>query len=164
MRLCEHDLFDQVVVLAAAEHGLGEQFVEKDYYLTEILRIVVAELGERAIFKGGTSLSKGWGLIERFSEDIDLLVDHTREPALGKRAVDRRLKRLAEAVSEHPALSWQREEGRTIGGLGREDYFTYESRFDALTGLRAAVRLEPGVQSGNFPPRRFRSARSSASS
>ena len=39
----------------------------------------------------------------------------------------------------------------TIGGLGREDYFAYDTRFAALPGIASAVRLEPGVQSGTFP-------------
>jgi hypothetical protein len=65
--------------------------------------------------------------------------------------MDRILKDLAEAVGEHPALTWLEDEGQTIGGLGREDHFAYETRFAALPGIRSAVRLEPGVQSGAFP-------------
>jgi hypothetical protein len=75
MRLFEHPDFEQAVI-RAAEHfrprGLREAIIEKDYYVTEALRIVEHSAGPRIIFKGGTSLSKGWGLIERFSEDIDL--------------------------------------------------------------------------------------------
>jgi hypothetical protein len=50
--------------------------VLKDYWVTRVLAVIAAdsELRERAIFKGGTSLSKGWGLIDRFSEDIDILL------------------------------------------------------------------------------------------
>jgi predicted nucleotidyltransferase component of viral defense system len=73
VKLFEHEDFEQVILRAADHHGLSEQFIEKDYYITEILRIVSTRMGERVIFKGGTSLSKGWGLIRRFSEDIDLL-------------------------------------------------------------------------------------------
>jgi hypothetical protein len=152
MKLFEHPEFDQAMLRAASHFDLSEQFVEKDYYVTEILRIIAAELGDRAVFKGGTSLSKGWGLINRFSEDIDLFVNPaTFDPPLGKNAIDRTLKQLSKAVSEHPALVWLSDEGRTIGGLGREDHFAYETHFPALPGVRAAVRLEPGVQSGTFP-------------
>jgi hypothetical protein len=122
----------------------------------EILRIVAAQLGEKAIFKGGTSLSKGWGLISRFSEDIDLFVNpESFEPRPGKNKMDRNLKQLSVAVAEHPALEWLRDEGRTIGGLGREDYFAYRSRFGQLPGIRPVVRLEPGIQSGAFPTERL---------
>ncbi len=152
MRLFEHPDFEQALLRAAAHHGFSEQFVEKDYYVTEILRIVAAGLGDKVLFKGGTSLSKGWGLITRFSEDIDLFVNPDRfDPPPGKNKLDRILKELAEDVADHPALTWLREEGRTIGGLGRNDVFAYETRFGELPGLRAAVRLEPGIQSGDFP-------------
>jgi hypothetical protein len=152
VRLFEHPDFEQAVLQAARHIGVSEQFVEKDYYVTEILRIISLGLGDKAMFKGGTSLSKGWGLISRFSEDIDLFVNPDKfEPHPGTNKMDRILKALAESVAAHPGLTWLREEGRTIGGLGREDYFRYETKFDALPGLRAAVRLEPGIQSGTFP-------------
>ena len=152
MRLFEHSDFEQAMLRAAERHGASEQFVEKDYYVTEILRVVADRLGDKALFKGGTSLSKGWGLITRFSEDIDLFVNPDKfDPRAGKNKISKILKQLAVAVGEHPALTWLRDEGRTIGGLGREDLFAYKTRFAALPGIRAAVRLEPGVQSGSFP-------------
>ncbi len=152
MRLFEHADFEQAMLRAAEQSQVSEQFVEKDYYVTEILRIIAARLGDRAMFKGGTSLSKGWGLLSRFSEDIDLFVNPDRyEPRPGKNKMDRILKELTETVAEHPALTWLPDESRTIGGFGREDHFAYDTRFVALPGIRAAVRLEPGVQSGTFP-------------
>lgn len=151
VRLFEHDEFEQAVVQTAAALGLSEQFVEKDYYVTEILRVIVDHLGNKAMFKGGTSLSKGWGLITRFSEDIDLFVNPDKfDPPPGKNKMDKILKELAKAVADHPALTWL-DEGETFGGLGREDYFEYATHFDALPGIRSVVRLEPGVQSGTFP-------------
>jgi predicted nucleotidyltransferase component of viral defense system len=47
--------------------------VEKDYYAMRALRTLQQNLAGQFIFKGGTSLSKGWNLIDRFSEDLDLL-------------------------------------------------------------------------------------------
>jgi predicted nucleotidyltransferase component of viral defense system len=89
VRLFEHPDFDQAI-LQAAEHfqgqGLRPAIIEKDYYVTEALRIIVASAGDKVIFKGGTSLSKGWNLIQRFSEDIDIFLDPLAfEPALTKR-------------------------------------------------------------------------------
>lgn len=137
---------------AAEKFAVSEQFIEKDYYVTEILRIIADRFGDKAMFKGGTSLSKGWGLITRFSEDIDLFVNPQKfEPPPGKKKMDKILKQLAQAVAEHPSLTWLTEEGMTIGGLGREDYFQYKSHFDDLPGIRPVVRLEPGIQSGTFP-------------
>ncbi len=80
MRLHEHPDFATFVTAAAEEEELGEAFVEKDYWITEILRVIARTLPERAVFKGGTRLSKGWGLLDRFSEDIDLFVNPTVEP------------------------------------------------------------------------------------
>ncbi len=55
---------------------LPAEFVEKDYWITETLRSVARPMeGAEVVFKGGTSLSKGHGLIERFSEDVDILYE-----------------------------------------------------------------------------------------
>lgn len=153
MRLCENEDFGAFLVATAQTRGLNEQFVEKDYYVTEILRIVATTCGERVIFKGGTSLSKGWGLIDRFSEDVDLFVDPERfdPPLRSPRAIDRELRALRDAVAEHPGLSLLPELGQTIGGRARADHFAYATRFDELPGVAATVRLEPGVQSGDHP-------------
>ena len=52
------------------------QAVEKDFWVTVILQAVFSlPVAQHLIFKGGTSLSKAWGLISRFSEDIDLAVN-----------------------------------------------------------------------------------------
>ena len=68
-----------LLTLGAQKHpaGLGASFLEKDIWVTEILRLLYDEgfVGEHAIaFKGGTALSKCWNVIERFSEDIDLSI------------------------------------------------------------------------------------------
>lgn len=56
--------------------GLSPFAVEKDWWVTQTLAIIFdMEIGNHLIFKGGTSLSKTFNLIERFSEDIDLAVD-----------------------------------------------------------------------------------------
>lgn len=54
--------------------GTAEQNAEKDFWVCWTLDALFNDLaagGPRLLFKGGTSLSKGYGLIERFSEDID---------------------------------------------------------------------------------------------
>jgi hypothetical protein len=67
------DLF----VGAADRLRTNEQNIEKDFWVCWTLNALFNELeadGPRLLFKGGTSLSKGYGLIERFSEDIDITV------------------------------------------------------------------------------------------
>ena len=57
--------------------GVPIAHVEKDFWVTEVLRGIArcsAVTGVSAVFKGGTSLSKAFGLIRRFSEDVDVIV------------------------------------------------------------------------------------------
>jgi len=65
-------IFEQV----AEERKLSPEAVEKDWWLVLALDLVFSmSCGQAIVFKGGTSLSKGWGLIQRFSEDIDFALD-----------------------------------------------------------------------------------------
>ncbi len=66
--------FDDLVQIVAKERGLAPGLVEKDYWVTHTLWALHAA-GFEVWFKGGTSLSKGFGLIERFSEDLDLKLE-----------------------------------------------------------------------------------------
>ena len=60
----------------AARRGLLPVMVEKDFWVSWTLAVLFGhpEFGGQLVFKGGTSLSKVFGVIERFSEDIDLSV------------------------------------------------------------------------------------------
>jgi hypothetical protein len=163
MRLHEHEDFEAFVTATATKAGLSEPFVEKDYWITEILRTVVDTLGDRAIFKGGTRLSKGWDLLDRFSEDIDLFVNPAVEPPLAtNRAVDRTLKQLNRDVAAIPGLEFVPDDSQTIGGLGRMDVFRYSSHYPTIQGFPPTVRLEPGIQSGAQPTATVPLPRSSA--
>ncbi len=58
--------------------GMIEQAVEKDWWVTQTLRLIFSmSCATHLVFKGGTSLSKGWNLIDRLSEDIDLALDRS---------------------------------------------------------------------------------------
>jgi hypothetical protein len=155
MKLYEHPDFEQAI-LRAAEHfrgrGLRPAVIEKDYYVTEALRIISVTAGDKVIFKGGTSLSKGWNLIQRFSEDIDIFLDPLAfKPALGKNGIDRELKKLRDAVGAHPALAFVEKESQTIGGFGRNDRFSYAQRFGGPGEVAGRVFLEAGTASGREP-------------
>ena len=51
--------------------------IEKDWWVTLVLKAVFkSKYAKHILFKGGTSLSKCWNLIQRFSEDIDLSIEH----------------------------------------------------------------------------------------
>lgn len=155
MRLCEHPDFEQAI-LRAADHYSGRRLrpaiIEKDYYVTEALRIVAAMAGDKVIFKGGTSLSKGWNLIERFSEDIDLFLDPLAfEPALGRNGINRELKRLRDEISGHPGMKFVRDESLATGGRGRSDHFAYQQLLGGPGEVMPRVLLESGTASGREP-------------
>ncbi|MBL0156244.1 MAG: nucleotidyl transferase AbiEii/AbiGii toxin family protein [Bryobacterales bacterium] len=175
MRLFEHPDFEQAILQAAEffrEQGLRPAIIEKDYYVTETLHSLAATaagtasaaisnaddntssttINTRIIFKGGTSLSKGWNLIQRFSEDIDIFLDPLAfEPPLGKRGIDRELKNLRDAIAGHPGLTYVAGESQTIGGFGRNDRFSYLQRFGGPGEVANRVLLEAGTASGREP-------------
>ncbi|WP_454960231.1 nucleotidyl transferase AbiEii/AbiGii toxin family protein [Capnocytophaga leadbetteri] len=65
-----------VITQTAARVGLPMQAVEKDLWVTTLLQLLFTlSFANQLLFKGGTSLSKSYGLIHRFSEDIDLVID-----------------------------------------------------------------------------------------
>ena len=60
----------------ALRKGIPENAIEKDWWVVQTLSLLFSlSCASYLIFKGGTSLSKGWNLIERFSEDVDLALD-----------------------------------------------------------------------------------------
>ena len=68
----KRDIFNEV----SAQINLPPAAVEKDWWVVRTLDLVFdTSIGPHTVFKGGTSLSKAWGLIDRFSEDIDLALD-----------------------------------------------------------------------------------------
>ncbi|HCI55439.1 MAG TPA: nucleotidyl transferase AbiEii/AbiGii toxin family protein [Bacteroidales bacterium] len=67
--------FNLLVKETADYFGIREVFIEKDYWITRVLKhLAHSKYSGEVVFKGGTSLSKGYKLIDRFSEDIDIAV------------------------------------------------------------------------------------------
>ena len=67
------DLFQETAI----KRGMSPAIVEKDFWVCWVLKKIFSapSLRKHIVFKGGTSLSKVFGLIDRFSEDIDLILD-----------------------------------------------------------------------------------------
>lgn len=66
----------EIFTQAGTQTRLPAHAVEKDWWVVQALEaLFTLPIAEHLVFKGGTSLSKGWNLIERFSEDIDLAID-----------------------------------------------------------------------------------------
>lgn len=77
-------IFEQVILKVAQSKGIAAEIIEKDYYVTLFLKRI-KELQPNIIFKGGTSLSKCYKIINRFSEDIDLNIETATKPTEGQR-------------------------------------------------------------------------------
>lgn len=66
------------VVRTAEKTGLSEHLVEKDYWVVWLLDLLFSgPYGDQLTFKGGTSLSKAYKIIDRFSEDVDMTIDRS---------------------------------------------------------------------------------------
>ena len=70
----DRENFEQIILKVSEDTGIDASIVEKDYYVTLFLKRII-EVIPNIIFKGGTSLSKCYKLIKRFSEDIDLNIE-----------------------------------------------------------------------------------------
>lgn len=64
-----------MIQTVAQDHNIEDNAIEKDWWVTVVLKALFnTSCGKWLLFKGGTSLSKGWNLINRFSEDIDISI------------------------------------------------------------------------------------------
>ena len=164
-----------------AEDRLGLQAgsIEKDFWVCWTLRELarLPNLGEHLTFKGGTSLSKGWKLIDRFSEDIDLVVDRdtlgfggdaSPERASSRNQQRKRLDALIEACRRwvqdclQPALAERMAERLSGPHLVTPDpdaedgqclLFEYPGAFRETEAgyVRPVVKIEFGARSDDWP-------------
>jgi predicted nucleotidyltransferase component of viral defense system len=68
-------IYKDLLQSASVHLNIPLSFVEKDYWITLVLsRLAKSKYVDKSVFKGGTSLSKGYNLIERFSEDVDIAI------------------------------------------------------------------------------------------
>ena len=126
-----------VFALGAQQMGVSEIIIEKDFWVCWLLAQIWATpvLGQHLIFKGGTSLSKAYALIERFSEDIDLGVAH--EP-LG----------LAASHSPDEAGITRSQCNKRVEKLKLAARIWIEGEFQQTLSERVAAELGEAAQSG----------------
>ena len=67
----DHEAFSELIVAASYELHIPSWIIEKDYYITLVLRKLTFRV-KGMVFKGGTSLTKCYQILDRFSEDIDI--------------------------------------------------------------------------------------------
>lgn len=138
--------FSQAVELVVSKQNLRPEIVEKDYYVTMILRLLFERL-PFIVFKGGTSLSKCHKAINRFSEDIDITIDTAISQG--------QKKKVKEAIEEVSSLL-----GLSIPNLdetrSRRDYNRYEIAYSSIQqakdfALQPMVFLETSYTAVSFP-------------
>jgi hypothetical protein len=82
--------------------GLPGYAAEKDWWVVRVLDVIFkTEIAKHTVFKGGTSLSKAWGLIHRFSEDVDLALDRSFLGFDSKEPTKKEITRLRKASKEY---------------------------------------------------------------
>lgn len=142
------DLRDAIVE-TATRIGIAERQVEKDYWVTEVLRELVRLFDGQFLFKGGTSLSKAYALVERFSEDVDLLL--MSEEGEATEALLDDIENAARHVLGHEPQVVSR-----TGGLARKWEVSYPELPNTrrAPGMRRQVLIEPGVRGGPHPHER----------
>jgi predicted nucleotidyltransferase component of viral defense system len=125
-------LFKEAIVATAQKQGIKEIFIEKDYWVTLLLKAVFEnEIGKETVFKGGTALSKCNSLIKRFSEDIDFVV--LRKPEESNNQLKKKLKAISKCVEKIvPEIE---VEGITNKkGMLRKTVHSYEKQFRGKFG------------------------------
>ncbi len=153
--LHDHKQFLQLLKIISGETGILEHLIEKDYWLMHVL-FGLKEQGFEFDLKGGTSLSKGHKIIDRFSEDIDILIkplpDQSVEtnPRKNKpRHIQSRkdfYDQLAQKIKIEGIISVERDtsfdnkQNYNSGGIR----LIYNSVTSKIDGLKEGILLEAG--------------------
>ncbi len=119
-RLSDKDKQD-ILNEVSAKRGLPPSVIEKDWWMVRTLEVVFnTSIAAHTVFKGGTSLSKAWRLIDRFSEDIDLALDRRH---LGFNQTDEQMnpsqvRRLREASFQFLSDTYYSELAKALAQAG----------------------------------------------
>jgi hypothetical protein len=141
------DEFGPTVDAAAERLGISPTAVEKDYWVTQVLRVLGHQFAEDFVFKGGTSLSKAYGILERFSDDLDILILRGDR---SKGATDRLMKSMGEAAA---AIAQGQADGYggAEKGVHRAYRVSYPATYRPTNVVATSVLLEMGVRGGPTP-------------
>lgn len=159
-RLREHpDELEALVGVTAEALAMPAAYVEKDFWVTEVLRassvartVTMPDGTAEPVtftFKGGTSLSRVFGIVERFSEDIDLLAEFPPGATMGAR--HRVLSVVDGDVRAHLGFGAERVTiGPSTTGVKRYTTYKYVAA-SASEDLKEGVLLELGSRGGTHP-------------
>lgn len=143
-------LFNQSIRATAQRMNIADIYVEKDYWVMLALYLLFnSEIRNETVFKGGTALSKCFGLIKRFSEDIDLVM--VRNEGEGTSIMEKKVKQPSRVIeSELPEINI---EGLTHKmGMFRKTVHQYNKQFNGDFGqVRDVIVLEASYL-GRYEP------------
>lgn len=89
--------FRELVTITSQKLGIEEIYIEKDYFVILALKgLSKSAYRNTGIFKGGTSLSKAYRIINRFSEDIDIAILNEEGTGRGNR---KRMEKVEQALT-----------------------------------------------------------------
>ncbi|WP_066222911.1 nucleotidyl transferase AbiEii/AbiGii toxin family protein [Formosa haliotis] len=143
-------LFDQSIRATAQRMGIADIYVEKDYWVTLTLyQIFKQPIGAETVFKGGTALSKCFDIIQRFSEDVDLVMVRKETDTTSK--MERKVKKPSKVIES--ILPEIYMEGLTNKkGMLRKTVHQYPKVFKGKLGqVRDVIVLEASYL-GRFEP------------
>ncbi len=122
MILHEHEKeFRDAITSTAQNLKIREDFIEKDYWVTYVLKnLYNSKFKDTTVFKGGTSLSKAYNLINRFSEDVDLAITDKKEKTNNK--IKSELKNIEKDICCLPLVKNKKNTGTTGSNLRKSTY------------------------------------------
>lgn len=142
----DRELFEQLILRTSESLGIKSEIIEKDYYVTLFLKELVS-VSPDIIFKGGTSLSKCYHLIDRFSEDIDLNIETETKPSESRR---KHLKSSIVSVIDKLGFTLTNPENVK----SRRDYNRYIIDYPSVLGasyLKEMLIVETAVYQRAYP-------------
>jgi predicted nucleotidyltransferase component of viral defense system len=146
----DKQLYKDAIEFTASGLNLDPMYVEKDYWVTVALKAIYSsEIAHEVIFKGGTSLSKCYKLIKRFSEDIDLVVVRTKFDNDTK--IKKKLKVISKTI-EHVLPEINIEGITSKHGMLRKTAHQYNKVFTGNLGQVRDVIIAEASSLGNFEP------------
>ncbi|CAN1544510.1 COG2253 Uncharacterized conserved protein [Flavobacteriaceae bacterium] len=144
------ELYNDAILATAQQKGIPEIYIEKDYWVTLALnRIFTADIGKEAVFKGGTALSKCYNIIERFSEDIDMVI--LRNNTETGNQLKAKIKKISNIVAE--TLPEIEVDGITNKmGMIRKTAHSYQKTFEGEFGQVRDIIIVESTWLGSFEP------------
>lgn len=132
------ELFFTLVTLAAKHFRITPAFVEKDYWVTLILHnLSNSPFSNNVVFKGGTSLSKGYRLVNRFSEDIDIAMV---EEQLSGNALKTKIRNIEKEITTN-FTEIELPNVTSKGSMFRKSVFEYPSIVSNILSGNTAKRI-----------------------